>query len=1662
MEKYLEASHMGKKMDIDWTHDTFNNKHHFALSGIQRQKEETYLKLSWDGSKFNIKNKGEEIIPIPSFGDFKVTSVQVRPGEDQFVEISFSDLIKKDQSLKGLVTIQGVNVTRISAEGSVIKAYPKTHLSGNNTVSISNGIESVLGTKLENKYTTTLNFGGIKPGIQLIGKGNIMPENHGLIFPFEAVNLNAVDVRITKVFVNNINQFFQQNNLNGQSLSAVGRVIHRAKIDLTSTEPIDYGTWNSFPINLSDLIDVEVGAIYQVELGFRKAYSLYTCNNTADEDIFCPVELEEKDGNSSYENLFYNRFNYWRSSDDPCKHEYYNPSKFIKRNILGSNFGIVAKKNGLNRLYVAVNNLLDCKPENNVDVQVFDFQNQLIQSQRTNSEGITAIDCERSPFLLVARKGDNIGYLRLNDGGTLSLSQFDVSGRTYKKGIKGFVYAERGVWRPGDSIYTSFILEDKLNILPKGHPIVMEIRNPKGQLTEKIVRNKSERSIYPFFFKTAQNDPTGNWQCKISVGGSTFYKEVQVETVKPNRLKVNLNFDNEVLKANENNKALLNSKWLHGTPAKNLKAKVNVSFSTFAPYFDQFKEFDFSTPYSKFDMYDKVIFENMLDEKGNAEFEFNFSPQQEIPGFVKCTFLTRVYEKGGNSSVNHFSKKLSPYDSYVGVKIPWSYKRWNKVDTDVDNVIEIATANSEGEPVSDSKVNVKLYKLKYRWWYHGNHENLASYAGTTHHQAVIDTTIKTLDGLGKLSTNISDDLWGRYLLLVTNSSGHTCGKVILYDWPWGRKGKKKTNAQMLALISDKENYNVGDDVSISFSANPKAKALISIETATDVIQQTWVEDVSEFTTYQFKALAHMAPNVYVSVHLFQPNADNENDLPIRLYGILPVLVENPESRLAPVITMPEVLRPEKEFNLSLEEKDGKPMDYTIAIVDEGLLDLTNFKTPKPWGAFYAREAHGIKTWDVYDYIFGAYGSKMENMFAVGGGFEEDDESKKKADRFKPVVKVLGPFHLDKKQKISHSITLPNYVGSVRTMVIAANNGSYGQAENTTPVRDPLMVLATMPRVISPEEAVDLPVSIFALEDRIKDVNITLTSNDLIEIIGSETQKVTFKETGEKDITFKVKAAQKVGVAKVKITATSGSEMAHHEIELDVRLSNPPTIRNDFKILDNNQSILDTLKLFGIEGTQKGMVEISTIPPLNLNNRLRYLIQYPHGCIEQTTSSVFPQLKLPMLLSLSEKQQERIENNIKAGIVRLNSFRVSDGGFAYWPGGSHSNEWGTCYAGYFMLEAEKAGYHVPATMKSDWLKYMKQKTNAYTYSSDDYSMGQAFRLFLLAKAKAPQISAMNRLRTVSSSLSQQSRWLLAGAYALIGQKEAAYKIIDLRNTKVNENYRHYYHYYYGSQERDQAIILQVLNELNEKELGHDIGKMLAQKLSSTQWLSTQSTAYCLLALSDFYGSNPSDEITYHLTIGNKETHIIQNELIKQIEVNGNPDEEIQIKIANGSSNQLFVNLITEGVLPGIDNQKVSDHLDLTVVYQDLEGHSIDVTNLDQGTEFMAVLTVSNSSGSRVRDIALNHLIPSGWEITNTRLFNGVSEGKNSAYDYQDLRDDRVYTYFSLGGNDTKKYSIRLNASYAGEFIMPSITVGAMYDNTYFAKYPGQKIEVNRVD
>ena len=1705
VEKMLTAgSEKNKSYPIEITQTDHPTRYAFSISQITREAEDYQLEITAKGNPAGIDRTQNESILIPAKNSFRFLSAVRIDQPENGIEIIFSDPVSNTQDLKGLIDVPEVSSSIFQIKENKVFVYFEAGKQNKLTLNIHEGIRNSQDKPLGTSHSISFSELNLKPQVEMATSAAILPDSKSLIIPFRAVNLYAVDLSVIRIFENNVLMFMQNNSLSSANeLRRSGRLVYKKTLWLAKDSSKDVHRWEDYSIDLAGLIHQEPGAIYRVILSFRQEYSAYPCGGSENKEMqFADNKSTDNLTKVSGETLseddeavwdtpetyyYYNgsvpmdwsQYR-WTERDNPCHPSYYmNSDRIAACNIFASNLGMIVKRNSLNKLWIAVNNILDTKPVAKAQVTIYNFQLQPIGKGETNGEGLVEITPKGVPFIAVAEADKQKAYVRVVDGEEQSVSRFDVEGKDIQKGLKGFVYGERGVWRPGDTLHISFMLEDREKRIPDKHPVALEIYNPRGQFYTKMISTQGTNGFYTFAVPTQADDPTGLWNAYVKVGGTAFHKGLRIETIKPNRLKITLALPTILQASSKDVYAPLTSSWLTGATASRLKAKVEMSLSKVNTQFKNYGQYLFNNPATDFTTVRADVFNGVLDGEGRAGVNIQLPVATGAPGMLNATLTTRVFEPGGDASIYSQTVPFSPFTSYVGINL--NQPKGKYIETDKDHVFDIVTVNDQGQPVNRSNLEYKIYRISWSWWWENGEESFGTYINNSSITPVASGNLQTTGGKASFKFRINYPDWGRYLVYVKDrESGHATGGTVYIDWPDWRGRSNKTDPsgiKMLAFSLDKDSYEIGETATAIIPAAAGGRALVSLENGSTVLQQQWLEVSDQGDTkLTFKITPEMAPNVYLHISLLQPHAQTVNDLPVRMYGIAPVFVTNRQTILQPQIKMPEVLRPETDFNVTVSEKSGKPMTYTLAIVDDGLLDLTNFKTPDPWNEFYAREALGIRTWDMYDDVLGASGGRYSSLFSTGG-----DASLKpadaKANRFKPVVKFIGPFYLAKGKQQTHTLKLPMYVGSVRAMVVAGQDGAYGNAEKTAFVRTPLMLLSTLPRVLSTQEEITVPVNVFAMENQVKNVTVSLEASGAgVQITGNRQQSLTFDQPGDQLAYFTLKTGSKTGKATIHLTASGNGQQTKETIEIEVRNPNPVvTLRNSQWIEAGQEAELSYTLAGSSSANNQVQLEVSRIPSVDISRRFDFLYNYQHHCTEQLTSKALPLLFVSQFKAVDEQEAEKIKTNVQEAIRQIYARQLPNGGFVYWPGNAVADEWITSYTGMFLTLAQEKGYAVHPNVLNKWKRFQRAAAQNWRMPQEasnwqiwQSELQQAFRLYTLALAGAPEYGAMNRMKE-QPGLSIQAKWRLAAAYALTGKMKPAGELVYNAETTVIPYSS--MNLIYGSSDRDEAMILETLILMKRDRDALQQAKKVSQNLAQENWFSTQSTAFALMAMGRL-AEQLSGTLDFTWSWNGKQQPAVKSaKAVFEKEIATSPKSGT-VSVKNQGKGALSVDLITRTQLLNDTLPAIADNIRLDVKYTDMAGSPISVEDIRQGTDFMSAVTLSNISGtSDYSNLALTHIIPSGWEIYNERMIVPEASSSNSneantpessagKYTYKDIRDDRVLTYFDLRRGESKTFTVRLQATYAGNFILPAIQCEAMYDAAVQARTKAGRTTVSR--
>ena len=518
-----------------------------------------------------------------------------------------------------------------------------------------------------------------------------------------------------------------------------------------------------------------------------------------------------------------------------------------------------------------------------------------------------------------------------------------------------------------------------------------------------------------------------------------------------------------------------------------------------------------------------------------------------------------------------------------------------------------------------------------------------------------------------------------------------------------------------------------------------------------------------------------------------------------------------------------------------------------------------------------------------------------------------------------------------------------------------------------------------------------------------------------------------------------------------------------------------TLRNSQWIEAGQEAELSYTLAGSSSANNQVQLEVSRIPSVDISRRFDFLYNYQHHCTEQLTSKALPLLFVSQFKAVDEQEVEKIKTNVQEAIRQIYARQLPNGGFVYWPGNAVADEWITSYTGMFLTLAQEKGYAVHPNVLNKWKRFQRAAAQNWRMPQEasnwqiwQSELQQAFRLYTLALAGAPEYGAMNRMKE-QPGLSIQAKWRLAAAYALTGKMKPAGELVYNAETTVIPYSS--MNLIYGSSDRDEAMILETLILMKRDRDALQQAKKVSQNLAQENWFSTQSTAFALMAMGRL-AEQLSGTLDFTWSWNGKQQPAVKSaKAVFEKEIATSPKSGT-VSVKNQGKGALSVDLITRTQLLNDTLPAIADNIRLDVKYTDMAGSPISVEDIRQGTDFMSAVTLSNISGtSDYSNLALTHIIPSGWEIYNERMIVPEASSSNSneantpessadKYTYKDIRDDRVLTYFDLRRGESKTFTVRLQATYAGNFILPAIQCEAMYDAVVQARTKAGRTTVSR--
>ncbi len=1489
-------------------------------------------------------------------------------------------------------------------------------------ISFEEGLIGATGAKLAYPKIFETSFGNLEPKISFPeSKGKYLSLNGAKNIPVALLNVNKVTVTITKVFENNIQRLMEQGNSYDYYYNEVTEEYH------------DYTTFETTKLG-KEVFKKEYNTSSLRTQGKLKLLQLDFEDELIDKRGIYILNVKDKD-------------RLWLNAS---------------RIVAISDLGIICKK-GLDDIYVFIHSISKAEPISGVKINFITDNNQQLTSLTTNKDGIAILNKSNRSLdgwninMISAELKDDYNMLMLGQEAEINFANFEIKGKHNNKiGYDAFLYAERNLYRPGEDVNISGIIRDLNWKTPKGLPIEIKILMPNQRELKTIRKNINEQGAFETSITLANSAPTGKYQCELYAGDDVLIASYpfSVEEFMPDRLKLSLHVDKALYELCDEVSTDLKAENFYGTPAVDCTYNLEMSFVKSQFMAKGFENYSFNT--LKGITQEQVFKEGKTNGDGAVITAMEFPQSLNETGLVQCRLLATVFDESGRPVYRSESFKLNTQETYLGINCSDTY-----VKTNVPMDIKLASLDHSGTNAGAQNAIVEIIKYEYKTVMEKSQSGYYSYRSQKEAKNILKQTIR-FNGKQKNFQYIPK-LSGEYEIALYEEGNNN--KAIQSFYAYGYGNTELTSYEVntvghIDIIADKEKYETGDRAELLFKTPFAGKLLITLEKES-VLEHYFIDTDKKSAALTIPITEDLAPNVYVTATLIKPHINNEIPLTVA-HGLLNLPVENKAQKLEMLITAPDKINSSTKQKIQIKTKPNAA--YTIAVVDEGILQIKNYQSPDPYSYYFSNRILGVESYEIYPELMAEY--SFNDALSGGDGMDLGKRVNPLSGQRVKLVRYWSGIKKANSNGIGEiEIDIPHFSGDLRIMGVVYDGPNFGSAAKNMKVADPVVLTTSLPRFLSPGDELNLGINLSNTTEKTIVGKAKITHDDLLEITGQDEFNVELKPGQEKRVYFNAKTKNKIGITKVSTSFSDGVHNYTEKIDLPIRAAAGLQKRSGFGELKNGtkQEIVFTDELQ--KDSRAGKIIVSGSPALELGRNLEYLLQYPHGCIEQTISTAFPQLYLADLITKPFGDRDpaaEARNNIQQAIQKLQSMQNYTGALTYWPGGTES-WWSSIYALHFLTEADKAGYEVPHSLVSKLEEYvLKQgKTTekvSYYVSKNKYQEFEprelAYSVYVMALRGKPNFSLMNKLKADINVLTTDSQFLLGAAYELCGQ--------HVKNPKLfqGEFISHDYHSLEGSYYsyiRDMGIALNGLIDGDPQNPNIiPLSRTLSQEVKQRSWMNTQESAFALLALG---------KLAHRFTPGalgsiksnGKEIAAYNG---KTIQVNYNRLTNDQLTIESNGTQPLFYYWELEGQATENISIDKENGLELRKNYFDRWGNKINLNNVNSNDLIVVELTLSTKLGNQLKNIVITDLLPGGFEIENARLKETpkISWIKNATIpQHYDVRDDRIFIYTDASEKKSKYYYIA-RAVTPGSYIIGQASADAMYSNEYYSYSGAGKVVI----
>lgn len=1520
---------------------------------------------------------------------------------------------------------------------SNLKTVYLRHLEPNRelNISVGEGLRALDHSTFDRQASEKITTRDIQPTVGFASNGSLLPGKVVSGLPVMALNVDKIDVNFYRVTERSLSQFINQ---------------WRYRSSISSWEVDDI-------LEMADLV-------------YTGRFDLNPERNTREKLLLPLADIAPLQQPGIYLAIMNKAGHY----------AYTNPATLFSLSDIG-----VSAHRYQNRLDIFTQSLENGTVQPKVELTLLDSKGVTVGKAVSDADGHASFENSGEEGLLLAQQGDQTTLLDLRRP-ALDLAEFDLAGE--KDASKQFfMFGPRDLYRPGETIIVNGLMRDREGKPLPQQPVKLEVVKPDGQVAYTETWQPKE-GLYQFTHRLSDNASTGRWQIRVNTGDNQPQNwSFQVEDFMPERMALELTAqDQPVLPADEVNFAIT-GRYLYGAPAAGNSLQGQLFLRPLREAVSQLPGFQFGNISEESLSRNLDEIELTLNEQGQGMVTSE-SQWAEVKSPLRVILQASLLESGGRPVTRRAEQIIWPVEMLPGIRPQFASKEIYDYRTDTSRTrpfveegsqagFDIVYADSLGHKSAVNGLNVRLVQERrdYYWSWNESDGWLSQYDQKDLLEA--EQRLDLAEGeTGKVSFPVE---WGSYRLEVEDPHTGMVSSVRFwagYDWQDNSGAEGGMRPDRVTLKLDKPAYKAGDTVNLNINAPTAGKGYLLIESSDGPLWWQAIDVPEDGMSLAIPIDKRWKRHdLYLSAVVVRAGDKSAAATIKRAVGILHLPLANEDNRLQLTLESPAKMLPEQDLKVKIKAKvtDGKlpeQVNVLLSAVDVGVLNITDYKTPSPWDAFFGRKRYGADIYDIYGQVIEGTGRLASLRF--GGDGDEGDElsrgGKKPVNHVNIVAQQALPVTLDANGEGVVTLPIGDFNGELKIMAQAWSADKFGSSDAKTVVAAPLIAELAAPRFMAGGDRARFALDISNMTDERQSLAVNLAASGLIVLDAADNLSLNLQPGERKTLFIPVQAQEGFGSGELSLVASGSSLPQGKNItkqwKIGVRPAYPVQTLNSGVVLATDEvwTIAPELLSGLVPATLEGQLLLSGQPPLNLSRYIRELKAYPYGCLEQTVSGLFPSL-YSNEMSLAELGIKGISDTLRRdaldiGIGRLLEMQNDKGGFGLWDKSGPEEFWLTAYVTDFLVRAAEQGYNVntEALNKANkrLLQYLIDPNLIDVRYSNHIAASrfavQSYAGLVLARQQKAPLGALRELWTRHGQAKSGLPLVQLGvAFQLMGDKSKSQQALE-QGLATTRNDGRVWLGDYGSDLRDQAAILSLLEEY---ALLPDQQNRLLLQLSDMawgqQWLSTQETNALFLA-----GRNLSNKQNNWQALTSLSAHPMSAN--KPTTLNLNAEQLTDLQVTNSGDRNLYLRVDGSGYAQQMPKPQ-ANVLHIERQFLDSEGNPRSLSSLKSGE--LVIVKLKVWADRNVPDALVVDLLPAGLELENQNLANSSAQLADAASDselntwlqqmqqqdiqHMEFRDDRFVTALSLTRDNPATLLYLARAVTPGTYRIPQPQVESMY-------------------